>query len=106
MAATATTAEPVLLDTTRSSATRPKALPNPNDVTTRVGGSAEAVCVSADVAFGILGVGRTAGYKSISHGTFPVRVIRVGRIIRVPLVPLRRVLGIAGDGDTESERLS
>ena len=67
-------------------------------------GEADAVCVSPDEAFRVLGVGRTAGYKSISEGTFPVEVVRIGRIIRVPLIPLRRALGIDSGADTTHDR--
>lgn len=48
--------------------------------------------VSADEAFVFLGIDRTTGYRAIRANTFPVPVIRVGRIYRVPTVPLRRLL--------------
>src|SRR5437879_2185581 len=40
--------------------------------------------VTAEEAFEHLGIDRSTGYKAIRDGTFPVPVIRVGRIIRVP----------------------
>ena len=55
-------------------------------------------CVTADEAFAELGIDRTTGYRAIQEGTFPVPVIRVGRLIRVPTAPLRRLLDpLAGD---------
>jgi predicted DNA-binding transcriptional regulator AlpA len=48
--------------------------------------------VTAEEAFEHLGIDRSTGYKAIREGTFPVPVIRVGRIIRVPTAPLRRAL--------------
>lgn len=49
-------------------------------------------CVTADEAFAALGVDRTTGYRAIREGTFPLPVVRVGRIIRVPAAALRRLL--------------
>lgn len=49
-------------------------------------------CVTADEAFAELGIDRTTGYRAIKEGTFPVPVIRVGRLIRVPTAALRRLL--------------
>ena len=46
----------------------------------------------------LLGVGRSAAYETEKAGTFPVRTIRIGRRVRVPVADLRRVLGL----DTES----
>lgn len=48
--------------------------------------------ITAEEAFAELGIDRSTGYKSIRDGTFPVPVLRIGRIIRVPTVALRRVL--------------
>ena len=122
MATTATATEPVLLRTTQSRATHPNRrtseatrIPVTNgrvasdaaaDDIARIAEKVETVCVSADVALRVLGVGRTAGYKSINDGIFPVAIVRIGRIIRVPLIPLRRTLGIAADDSTKSDRLS
>ena len=60
-------------------------------------------CLSADEAFGGSGIDRTTGYRAIQEGTFPMPVIRVGRLIRVPTPALRQLLqtGVApapGDG--------
>lgn len=49
-------------------------------------------CLSADEAFAELGIDRTTGYRAIKEGTFPVPVIRVGRLIRVPTAAFRRLL--------------
>lgn len=54
-------------------------------------------CLTAEEAFAELGIDRTTGYRAIREGTFPVPVIRVGRLIRVPTVALLRVLA---PGDT------
>lgn len=56
-------------------------------------------CVSADEAFAELGIDRTTGYRAIREGKFPVPIIRVGRLIKVPTAPLRRLLAI---DDTEA----
>lgn len=56
-------------------------------------------CVSADEAFAELGIDRTTGYRAIREGKFPVPIIRVGRLIKVPTAPLRRLLAIDDDGE-------
>lgn len=53
---------------------------------------ATRACLTADEAFAELGVDRTTGYRAIKEGTFPVPIIRVGRLIRVPTAALRRIL--------------
>jgi excisionase family DNA binding protein len=53
--------------------------------------------LSAEEAFAILGVDRKTGYRAIKSGTFPVRVVRVGRLIRVPTAALARALEGADD---------
>ncbi len=53
---------------------------------------AKRSCVSADEAFAELGIDRTTGYRAIRAGTFPIPVIRVGRLIRVPTLALRRLV--------------
>lgn len=58
-------------------------------------------CLSADEAFTHLGIDRNTGYRAIRDGTFPVPVIRVGRVIRVPTGALRRLLVV--DGSTAQE---
>jgi predicted DNA-binding transcriptional regulator AlpA len=64
--------------------------------------------VSADEAFAFLGIDRTTGYRAIHDNTFPVPVIRIGRIYRVPADRLRRLLDTADvvvDG-ADAERYS
>ena len=51
--------------------------------------------VSADEAFAFLGIDRTTGYRAIHDNTFPVPVIRIGRIYRVPADRLRRLVDAA-----------
>jgi predicted DNA-binding transcriptional regulator AlpA len=48
--------------------------------------------ISAEEAFAELGIDRSTGYRAIREGTFPVPVLRIGRLIRVPVAPLRRLL--------------
>ncbi len=62
---------------------------------------ATRACITADEAFAELGIDRTTGYRAIKEGTFPVPVIRVGRLIRVPTAALRRLLD-ADDDDHEN----
>jgi hypothetical protein len=50
--------------------------------------------VRAEVAFAALDIGRTAGYQAIRDGTFPVPVLRLGRVLRVPTLPLLELLGV------------
>lgn len=59
--------------------------------------------VSADVptAGAILGLGRDEAYRAVKRGTFPVEVVRVGRRIVVPTVPLLRLLGIEDGGEDD-----
>jgi predicted DNA-binding transcriptional regulator AlpA len=58
---------------------------------------------TADEAFALLGVDRTTGYRSIKDGTFPVPVIKVGRLIRVPVAPLQALLFLR-NAAVEAER--
>ena len=44
-------------------------------------------------AASILGIGRSTAYDLIRRGTFPVRVVRVGSRIRVPVAPLADAFG-------------
>jgi predicted site-specific integrase-resolvase len=48
--------------------------------------------VSVTVAAKALGIGRAKAHRLIREGVFPVAVIRVGSRVRVPTVPLRRLL--------------
>lgn len=63
----------------------------------------EPATVSASEAFAQLGIDRTTGYRAIQQGTFPLPTIRVGRLIKVPVAPLRRLLAVDGGGYDETE---
>jgi hypothetical protein len=60
--------------------------------------------VSADEAFKLLRIDRVTGYKSIREGTFPLPVIRIGRIIRIPTAALVRLLNPQPKSDSELPR--
>ena len=59
--------------------------------------------ISAEEAFDELGIDRGTGYRAIRKGTFPVPVIRIGRLIRVPTGALRRVLELDESDRRDSE---
>jgi predicted DNA-binding transcriptional regulator AlpA len=59
-------------------------LPDPNQRPT----------IGAEEAFRLLGCGRTVGYELIRQGTFPVQVLRLGRVIRIPTARLLDLLGL------------
>jgi predicted DNA-binding transcriptional regulator AlpA len=73
--------------------------------TTRTRGSAmipspwDQPVMTAEEAFAELGIDRSTGYKAIRDGTFPVPVLRIGRLIRVPTSALRRLLQLDPDPD-------
>ena len=56
--------------------------------------SADRPVISAEEAFRLLDIDRSTGYKAIREGTFPVPVVRIGRLIRVPTVALNRLLNL------------
>jgi hypothetical protein len=41
----------------------------------------------------ILGIGRTLAFDLLKHDKFPVRVLRIGRRVVVPVPDLMRLLG-------------
>lgn len=51
-----------------------------------------AQCVAAEEAFRLLGIDRTTGYRAIKDETFPLPIIRVGRLLKVPTAALHRLL--------------
>lgn len=53
-----------------------------------------------ETAAEIIGIGRTLAYELAKNGTFPVRLIRLGRRVVVPTADLTRLLGwgIPGGG--------
>lgn len=62
-----------------------------------------AQCVSAEEAFRLLGIDRTTGYRAIKDGTFPLPVIRVGRLLKVPIAALHRLLDLDQVYDERSD---
>ena len=63
----------------------------------------ERPVISAEQAFGILGIDRGTGYRAIREGTFPVPVLHIGKLIRVPTVALVRLLQLGESPETEEE---
>jgi len=59
--------------------------------------------VTAEEAFGVLGIGRALGYRSIREGTWPTRVLRLGRVIRIPTGELLAVLGVERTESDEAQ---
>ncbi|ACY20492.1 hypothetical protein Gbro_1188 [Gordonia bronchialis DSM 43247] len=49
-----------------------------------------------ETANSVLGLGRQNGYEHAKNGTYPVRVLRVGRKYVVPVAGLLDALGIDG----------
>lgn len=43
----------------------------------------------------LLGCSTDTGYEMVRAGTFPSRVLRLGRKIRIPTAPLLDILGVA-----------
>lgn len=58
------------------------------------GNSEGADAVSVETAARRLGIGTTMAYRLIAEDKFPVRVIRLGRRIVVPVAELDRLLGV------------
>jgi hypothetical protein len=58
----------------------------------------DRLTVSFAEACQLIGVGLTAGRAAHARGEFPVRVIAVGRCLRVPTADLARLLGLTEDG--------
>ncbi|MHB1740003.1 MAG: helix-turn-helix domain-containing protein [Actinomycetes bacterium] len=55
--------------------------------------------VSVDEAARLLGIGRSLARDLARRGEFPVQIIRLGRLYRVPRVPLLVLLGLPVGGD-------
>lgn len=49
--------------------------------------------VDLPTAARVLGVGRSVAYELVRAGEWPTPVIRVGKLIRVPVAPLAALLG-------------
>jgi hypothetical protein len=56
--------------------------------------------VDLPTAAALLGIGRTISYALVREDRFPVPVLRVGRLIRVPTAPLLALLGITPHSDS------
>ena len=63
----------------------------------------ERAVITAEEAFAVLGIDRSTGYRAIRTGSFPVPVLRVGRLIRVPTAPLRNLLRVSSDEDPSAK---
>jgi predicted DNA-binding transcriptional regulator AlpA len=50
-------------------------------------------------AAALLGIGRSNAYHAVRTDTWPTRVVRVGRCIRIPTAEVLRLLGIETSGD-------
>ena len=57
---------------------------------------------SIEEAASVLGIGRTLGYELARRGEFPVRILRLGRLYRVPLADLERLLGATNDAGQDA----
>lgn len=51
--------------------------------------------VDVPTAAAVLGIGRTAAYELIRTNRWPTRVLRMGKLIRIPTAPLLALVGIA-----------
>ena len=60
---------------------------------------AKTKTLSIEEASAELGIGRTLGYELARSGQFPVPVLRLGRLYRVPAAELHRLLGEAAERD-------
>lgn len=49
--------------------------------------------VSIEAAAIRLGIGRTKAYELARSGEFPCRLLKIGRLYRVPIAELERLLG-------------
>ena len=59
--------------------------------------------VSLVVAAQLLGIGRTAAYELVRSDLWPTPVLRLGRSIRIPTVPLLAALGLMRATSPEHE---
>ena len=51
--------------------------------------------VDVPTAAAVLGIGRTAAYELIRTNRWPTRVLRMGKLIRIPTAPLRALVGVS-----------
>lgn len=54
--------------------------------------------IDVPTAARVLGVGRGAAYELIRTGDWPTPIIRLGKLIKVPTVPLLTLIGCSRDG--------
>jgi predicted DNA-binding transcriptional regulator AlpA len=67
-------------------------------------GDLDRPVVSAEDAFRLLHIDRTTGYKAIQNGTFPLPVVRIGRLIRIPTAALVQLLEPDRDGGSHERK--
>lgn len=67
---------------------------NPQDVTVRVPDAEVQPLISLREAIRLLGISRPQAYRLIADGKFPVKVVRIGGLIRVSTAELRRFTGL------------
>ncbi|MGH8935556.1 MAG: helix-turn-helix domain-containing protein [Acidimicrobiia bacterium] len=63
----------------------------------------QAATLSVESAARLLGVSRNAAYESISRGEFPVPILRCGRRILVPKLPLFEALGLNSEPNGQAD---
>jgi hypothetical protein len=68
-------------------------LPARKDVGTTAPAEIRAAVVDLPVAAAMLGIGRTLAYRLVRENAWPTPIIRVGRLIKVPIEPLRDYVG-------------
>jgi hypothetical protein len=54
--------------------------------------------IDVSTAADVFEVGRSAAYEIIRSGQWPTPIIRIGRHIRIPTLPLLELVGMAGVG--------
>lgn len=58
-----------------------------------------------ETAAEIIGIGRTLAYELVKTEAFPIRILRLGRRVVIPVPDLLRYLGILNQGDGQSPSL-
>lgn len=48
--------------------------------------------VDVPTAAAVLGIGRSLAYELVKTGQWPTPVLRIGRLIKIPTAPLRRLI--------------
>jgi hypothetical protein len=66
----------------------PIPVPTPDEI------RAWSVTVDVPTAGGAFGIGRGESYRLVREGRFPVPVLRIGRLLRVPRAAVLAALGI------------